>query len=151
MATQERLSALRSDDSWRGAAIGGIVALGLVLYRFDATGGLGEPFEVIVSITPLLLGGLVAGVLHEGSPGVAGRRAALIVAGPAALWMVGQHVTYLASNSIEIWAGAIAVVLLGVLLAVFVPLAMLIGKIGGLVGDRFVVGSARKVRALVGR
>lgn len=135
MNVQQRVSALRTDDSWRDAVIGSAVALAIIVFETIASG----EFETLVAFStatgPVLLGGALAGYLSAERPGVAGRRVGLIAIAPAALWMIGDHVAFLVRGDFyPIWMYAVGAVFFAAVVVLGVAVTMLVGKIGGLVG-----------------
>lgn len=137
MNVQQRVSALRSEDSWRDAVLGGAVALAIIALETIAAG----EFETLVAVStatgPVFIGGAIAGYLSDDRPGVAGRRVALIAIAPAALWMIGDHAVFLARGDFyPIWLYAVGAALFAAVVVLVVAVTMLVGKIGGLVGDR---------------
>lgn len=121
-------------DAWRYALVGGVVAFPLTALGYWQTGS-------ELSLSPVLLGGAIAGYLARRATGetnvAAGTRAGLVGALPT-LWLLGDVV--LAATALDgpswfvaVGGGFALVVVVAVGLAAF-GLAALLGGVGAVVG-----------------
>ncbi|QRV16252.1 DUF5518 domain-containing protein [Haloterrigena salifodinae] len=125
------LRSLLSDDGWKYALIGGLVALPFTAAVYRRTGSR-------IGLGPAFVGGLIAGYLHDGFANERARIGAVsgVIGALPALWVLGELLSFITlETGSPGWFRAVSVALaIGVIATVFV-LAAGVAAISARVGD----------------
>jgi hypothetical protein len=112
-----------------------VVALGLVLSTSVVAGGGADAVGISISLTPVLLGGGIAGYLAAEKTDLVGKRVGLLATIPAALWILVTAGPFLAIGPAgPPWFRVFGLVLLVLAIAMQVVLGVALGMIGAYVG-----------------
>jgi hypothetical protein len=117
------------NDIWKYAIVGGIATIPFTSFSYWQTGS-------EISLSPVFLGGLLAGYLAKrqlGKSSGVGVRAGLVGALPV-LWVLFDMITTVSRLSNPLWFSAVLVILTIVIAGLLTGMAVLAGELGARVG-----------------